>query len=429
MRKLLVIAVAASLAACSGTNASGSSSGSTGAVTASGTSGSTAASTTGAATTSSSGTSASATSTSGSSTGTSTTGSSGSSGAATTSSSGSGGTGGFESAHNRCLDEATAACQHDENCGSLNPADESLCVATYNCDDTVAESVADEQVDAGLATVDASALSACIQDIGNAACGDTGSAAIHGSLNCATVSRGLGGQGDACTTGNDCQVHFSCVRASTACGGTCQPWATSGPCGLGNGAVAVGFFCGDDGGVNPQSDAGAACLEDKECLPPYVCEGAAGAKTCATQGTGAQGDPCAGTHECALGFTCLNGGSDAGFCWPRSGDTGLCNLVFSDGGLSLRADGGARPVESLCLDQLYCDQTHATCHKQAVLGDACTPDAGNPHCLEGACVDNGSGSTCSYAPDGTACTRAADCSSGVCFPIADGGAVCGDTCP
>ena len=416
MRSLVVIAIAVCLAACSGSSSSSSSSGSTTAAT-------TAGSTSGSTTTSTTTTSAGSTSTTGTSASTSTTGSTGS----TTTSGGS--TGGFEDAQARCLQQATAACDHDQTCGTLAAADTSACIATFSCDDASTTSLADEQVDAGLADVNTVALSGCVSDVEGASCGETGSEAIHQSTNCATVSRGAGGQGDPCVAGSDCQVHFACVRQSTACGGTCQPWSTSGPCGLGSGAVAVGYYCGDDGGVIAQSTQGASCTEDKACSSPFVCVGPAGAKTCANVGTGVQGDGCAGTHGCAPGMVCLDSAGDAGFCWPRVADGESCNAVFSDGGINLTRDGGPRPVEALCLDQLFCNPSTVTCQQQAALGGACNPDAGNPHCLEGACLDNGSGPTCTFATAGTSCARNADCSSGSCFPVADGGAVCVDSCP
>jgi hypothetical protein len=339
----------------------------------------------------------------------------------------------FEHAHDRCIQLATASCQHDVACGYLSQGDIALCEATWDCDNTVAENIGDEQVDAGKASVSATAIEDCVNDITNAPCGETGGTAYRHSSNCDQIARGPTQGGGYCETGSDCLPAYSCVRSTTACGGTCQAWSTSGPCGLGYPGVAIGYFCALDGGVIPQVGQGASCDADYECVGTLVCSGLTNSRTCQPFGTLSAGAPCLGTHTCAPSLACIGFRADAGgTCIARSTVGSDCTWHLVDGGVLLFRDGGAQPVDSLCGIDSYCDPISLLCTGQAVLGGGCATDGGNPACLEGICVPASDGSghgSCNIVGDGQPCQVGTDCASGYCAPAGDGGGACGATCP
>jgi hypothetical protein len=368
----------------------------------------------------SSGTTPAASSTSGASSSTGAT--SGSTGSSTGST---GSTGDHVTSAARCHAIASALCRHDTTCGWYDAAESSRCEAAADCDDADLTALSDSEQAAGKYRTSQAELDACVADIGAAVCTLHASEARANSAHCQDIVTGTVAVGGPCLVGGDCVANAHCLRQQSTCGGTCTADLTTGPCGPGYAAVAVGYFCQDNSTVAPKAASGQACTADKGCLPGLVCEASG---VCGVQGTAPVDAACLIDHDCAPGEACLFARPDGGLgaCAARGGTNASCAVPFPDGGKAEFADGGFRPTSRLCKGELFCNPTTVTCQESSVLGEACGTDGGVPKCLVGAC----NGGTCARLAEGAPCTSASDCASGVCFGFTSGApSVCGHGCP
>jgi hypothetical protein len=352
-----------------------------------------------------------------------------SSGASSGSGSSSGTTG--VTAAQRCQQLATAECTHNQTCGILDPAQYNLCVNDFACSNLSLETLQDSEVDAGLLSYDANALSACVTDIQTADCSLTGAQAAKLSNHCPAIAVGTVTIGGNCELSGECiqgSNGATCQRNTSGCGGTCVSDLISGACGDGLPPPATGFFCAPDAGVVVQGGNGVSCTSDTDCALPLHCIGIFTQRTCGQAGNAGSGAPCHSDPECGPGVSCFGDESDGGpgTCLQEMGPGGSCAWVFTDGGTSSYRDGGPRPQGRLCKQGLYCDPTTITCTALSSINDPCNTDGGAPYCLLGAC---GSAGTCQFLADGASCTRSVDCQSGFCVNNTSGQAVCAPTCP
>ncbi len=221
-------------------------------------------------------------------------------------------------------------------------------------------------------------------------------------------------RGAMCSTGN-CVDGACCASAS--CPGDCNR------CDLGGGTCAIASA--GNGGKNDLTGATPSC-------GLYVCNGTAATcpTTCSTDANCAAGYYCSGTgcvpalangSACTRAGMCSSGACADGVCCTSAcaGDCNRCDLTASTGTCTVAPAGNggksdATGVTPSC-GAYVCSGASTGCPS------TCTADA---NCATGYFC-NASGLCVPLLANGTACSRAAMCSSNVC---ADG-FCCGSACP
>ena len=347
--------------------------------------------------------------TGGTTTSTSTTSTGGSTGGSTTGSAPT-----LTGASQRCTAIATAVCTHDVACGILAASQQDLCVQAA-CANAALLQLADAEEDAGQATYLSTSLDACVADISDGGCSQTGSALQANSSDCQTLGSGREEIGGSCVVDGDCLGGDVCVRSLGSCGGVCTERPSSGPCGLGSPPIALGFYCGTDGGVNAQQSPPASCSASNQCLPPYTCVGQSGAGQCNVLGAGGIGASCFAPGDCAIGFIC-NGSSHNmnGTCSPLGAPGSACVKIVGSGDAGVQ-----KPDPTQCQELENCDPVMLTCQAEVNIGANCNPDGGTPACAAGICLNADAGPSCQFLADGARCSSSPACASGTC--VFDGG--------
>jgi hypothetical protein len=162
------------------------------------------------------------------------------------------------------------------------------------------------------------------------------------------------------------------------------------------------------------------------------------------------GAPCSASVPCSSGLSCLPTADGTGYCTTTCGSaacpTGTtCNTGFgasvcfslcaTDSDCHATQQCWAGSCQPACGDDAACGGAGASCVSGRCQGPECTSDtqcSATQSCVGGHCVTASDGGGLGQ-PDGAACTRSSDCTSGLCLPP-DHGGVCttactnGDTC-
>ena len=264
--------------------------------------------------------------------------------------------------------------------------------------------------------------------------------------------------GHACSADSDC-ASGACVpmagapfRGDGSINGTCgSPQPDGAPCG-GNAECAAGVCDGatQTCGAEPN---GAACAVDKDCTSG-ICAGQGTNPDClgmcatGSCGVRAFGKACGRDKDCASGLCVTSAASDTGICGPLA-DGATCDvdadctsgICVTD--VAVHVCVSPQPDGSACVSPLGCMSGMCTanrCGGPLPNGSNCGQDS---DCLSGSCIQDGRcaeplGGPCSTdkdcwpfasqpgdpvcnggkcqnpAADGTTCTEAQDCTSGIC---------------
>ncbi len=287
-----------------------------------------------------------------------------------------------------CVDPRSAlglACQSDLDCA------EGTCVDSVCCNEAC-----------GAACESCDAAGACAADPDGTNCGD--------GLQCFGRGACLSPNGAACQTAAECGS------------GNCEP-ATGGGSACCEAPCADGLLCNGDGAcISPESDLGAGCTDDTQCIGArcvdgVCCDSECGAACEACNVPGQEGrcsaaapggvDPlcaagrqCGGRGQCLLGLggACtLNGECRSGECGPAlEGGSEICCEAVCANGQRCAANGS-------CVDAPRPDGTtcaaNADCLSNSCVGGRCCESACNGVCQ--ACSGLG---RCNVSPgDDTGC--------------------------
>jgi len=284
----------------------------------------------------------------------------------------------------------------------------------------------------------------------HAACVDGRNAACASGLCNGTTNTCASPNGTPCTMARTCATNFcgsngNCglddgqpgctVATAYVCQtGVCTPSGVCGElgCATDAGCPAASAFCDASVGLcKAKLLVGQMLpldsLHDGQCTPALgaaaCASGAcnAASKTCALAGTGM----CHTDTECAVNAC----GAD-GLCGLADGQDGctvdtaaLCRsgLCSAKGHRCLPAGAGRCAVDTDCVGATFCAPATLTCVARLAAGvpipkdglhdDGCLPGNGATVCASGLC--NPVTDTCA-GPAGAACTRAAECTNGVC---------------
>jgi hypothetical protein len=244
----------------------------------------------------------------------------------------------------------------------------------------------------------------CVDGVccGTSSCGTCQACNVVGKAGtCSNVGSGDAEPHTRCTpqppcgnTGN-CDGAGSCEQASAgvSCGAASCSVSTFTPIShcTGDGACATAMTSSCSPYVCGTNACKITCAGDGDCLPPFTCQGAAGAKSCALKKNGL---------TCSTGGECISGNCVDGVCCGSTscGPCQACNLS-GNGSCSPVAAGTAAP-------SAFC------------------PDQGATTCgTNGKCDGNGG---CQAYPNGTSCssatcpsssstlTMAGTCQNGMC---------------
>jgi hypothetical protein len=309
-----------------------------------------------------------------------------------------------------CLPATTQACAPYQ-CNGLQ-ACKAACTVDADC---LAPNICDPQTNlcgnkkrlgqACAATTDCLTGATCVDGVccSKASCATCQSCAIPGFAgSCTNIPSGSPALHGACAasppcgnTGN-CNGAGACEQAGVgvACGTASCAGSTYTPVshctGAGACATATTSSC------SPYACGASACLTtcsgDGDCLAPYTCQGATGAKSCALKANGL---------ACTAGAQCISGHCTDGVCCGSASCAACqaCNVGASAGACAPVAAGTPAPT-TFCTDQ-----TAATCGTNGKCDGL------------GGCQKYADGTTCAAAScaAGTTTLKAAgSCNAGAC---------------
>jgi len=133
--------------------------------------------------------------------------------------------------------------------------------------------------------------------------------------------------GGACAEDKECAWGLTCCSSSlsqmTGCTvQTCIPAGEEGDSCASTGDCKLGFVCGKDKHCQPDGvgKEGAPCTTIRDCAYKLVCSGEG---TCAKPGTGTSGSPCDGPEDCMENFVCAGDGTCVDPGAPDSSSHGI----------------------------------------------------------------------------------------------------------
>ncbi len=361
---------------------------------------------------------------------------------------------------------AQAYCDREARCLTLDPAQNSTCLARVK--DACA--TWHRQVTAGVFHYDPAIGAACVGATANSSCaagrGFTGGALAQGFGNgpvaCDALVVGAGPAGTPCTSTADCAAGLNCPAmgfgacrvcvalptvgqlcnpGGTGCfnaacrgagdgGNECFAWLQSNEVCSGTGQCDPATTRGcalqpADGGVRlcvGKDPDGIACTAGTACLGGYCNAGNltdAGVRTC---GTVADGTPCGATADCAPTSFCSGlGAARPGVCSARLALGATCSIWRADpndGCVSGAGcfDGVCKPRENQQAVGQQCRATLTDCAMGAYCPNLPT-DGGYPSCL----AQGGTGAACGNSPE---CQPGLRCTNNTCQPLAGAGQQC-----
>jgi hypothetical protein len=244
-------------------------------------------------------------------------------------------------------------------------------------------------VAAGEIHFDAAMLPACLGDVRALTCNYLYGAIVNLPDSCNAVLAGTVDHGGACRLTQECKGNYEqCEDGPTACPGSCQGVPAS-----------ITPLCAVDGG--PAS----ACTVEQACD--------VGTGTCVPRSSKTSG-PCNGSLDCAGGYQCTNGGTNAAYA---------C-VAYK------RIGAACKPGTNECSPGTYCDSN--ACAVWPSLGGECGNIAGETvGCLDGTCTASDSmargkcvarlavGSPCEEPPELSTdpCVPGAACVAGQCIAL------------
>ncbi len=324
-----------------------------------------------------------------------------------------------------CAPAVPAGCGDDRDCSAFQYCDG----RTFTCAAKVPagnQLPPDPRHNTGVCTV-AVGAAVCVGgacEVGDDKCGITNTHACATNGNCRS---GVCGADGKCGVAND----GACTLATQCRSGVCD---ADGKCGAPNdgacttGAACRSGICGADlkcgtpnGGICTDDAAcrGGACAADGRCGTPNggACTTGTSCRAGSCQ-SGTCSATCTSSSQCGAGLFC----GAASTCVPKIPNGGSCNLASECASAICSSDGkcGANPGD-------VCSAPN-DCRAGGCMNGTCGPDcSADAQCITGSyCSTAG---TCVAAnPNGTACTLAVQCTSGVCEADGQCGATDGRPC-
>jgi hypothetical protein len=332
---------------------------------------------------------------------------------------------------------AAASCAHDERCGFFGVSEDASCRVGQLAGIVSPPSYSiDDSINAGRATLDATASQACLSALDAAGCGFRDSYNVNAA--CSGYIKGTVMNGVGCRSSLECATGF-CAAVAEGCAGTCKGFATAGfscanalcdaasycnadnsvcvalpttnqACNLNGLSCQAGLVChnvdssGDNGTCGAVAKSGAACTYSGDCDVGLYCDPGTSPGKCAPLLQ--SGATCTAYDACQAPFDCIGltapGGTSTGStgkcaawldigktCDPAAGVTGcpfysVCNAV-SKICTAISTEGYACTTSNDCRADLYCNAA-GFCAKEVVYGAVCDPDDGAvDQCLSGSC--------------------------------------------
>jgi hypothetical protein len=226
-----------------------------------------------------------------------------------------------------------------------------------------------------------------------------------------------GGKGEPCSYHSDCKSSLKCI------GGQCTtPSKVGGPCTYDDDCQS-GLICKSGGKCGAPGGVGAACKSFMECQSGLACQNGK-CSPCSITGTSSTlGDPCCDDNNCAPPLYCI-----LGQCLPMGGngcpcgvsqdcDSNVCqNGVCVGGGpcwKNLAKEGETCATAADCVAPLDC--VAGKCKGLAKQGEPCVKETNcesGLFCIDGKCMpEGGAGAKCESFFH---CTPPLSCLDGTC---------------